>query len=124
MGCWIGRGSRWVGGGRCWGGSPRRRRTATRSDKRRLTADSSIGRICGCGHARTHPARPSRRTRRDAEATRMTLPDQVEPMDRALDAPVPQVSALRLTLTSPLYRGATLPVVLSPFGISAAAPQI
>jgi SET family sugar efflux transporter-like MFS transporter len=54
----------------------------------------------------------------------MTLPDQVEPMDPALDAPVPQVSALRLTLTSPLYRGATLAVFLSALGISAAAPQI
>ncbi|MET1071458.1 MAG: MFS transporter [Umezawaea sp.] len=38
--------------------------------------------------------------------------------------PVPRTSALRLTLTSPLYRGAAIAVFLSALGFSAAAPQI
>jgi MFS transporter, SET family, sugar efflux transporter len=54
----------------------------------------------------------------------MTLPDQVEATDRALDEPVAHPSALRLTLTSPLYRGATIAVFLGAVGFSAAAPQI
>src|SRR5882672_4877932 len=54
----------------------------------------------------------------------MTLPEQVEPTDTALDEPVAHASALRLTLASPLYRGATLAVFLSALGFSAAAPQI
>jgi SET family sugar efflux transporter-like MFS transporter len=54
----------------------------------------------------------------------MTLPEQVEPMDPPIEVAVAQVSALRLTLTSPLYRGATLAVFLSALGFSAAAPQI
>jgi len=54
----------------------------------------------------------------------MTLPEQVEPTDPALDEPVAHASALRLTLASPLFRGATLAVFLSALGFSAAAPQI
>ncbi|GAB3842594.1 MFS transporter [Dactylosporangium cerinum] len=41
-----------------------------------------------------------------------------------LETPVARTSALRLTLTSPLYRGATIAVFLSALGFSAAAPQI
>jgi SET family sugar efflux transporter-like MFS transporter len=37
---------------------------------------------------------------------------------------IPRTSALRLTLASPLYRGATAALFLSGLGISAAAPQI
>ncbi|MFG2039034.1 MFS transporter [Dactylosporangium sp. NPDC048998] len=54
----------------------------------------------------------------------MALPEQVEPTDPALDEPLAHASALRLTLASPLYRGATLAVFLSALGFSAAAPQI
>ncbi|WP_426505482.1 MFS transporter [Dactylosporangium sp. McL0621] len=54
----------------------------------------------------------------------MTLPEQVQPTDPALDEPVAHASALRLTLASPLYRGATIAVFLSALGFSAAAPQI
>ncbi|WP_432970514.1 MFS transporter [Dactylosporangium sp. CA-233914] len=54
----------------------------------------------------------------------MTLPEQVKPTAPALDEPVVQASALRLTLASPLFRGATLAVFLSALGFSAAAPQI
>ncbi|MEV4132191.1 MFS transporter [Dactylosporangium sp. NPDC049742] len=54
----------------------------------------------------------------------MVLPEQVEPADPALDKPTAHASALRLTLASPLYRGATLAVFLSALGFSAAAPQI
>ncbi|MER7277687.1 MFS transporter [Dactylosporangium sp. NPDC000244] len=51
----------------------------------------------------------------------MTLPEQVEP---ALGEPVAPASALRLTLASPLLRGAAIAVFLSALGFSAAAPQI
>ncbi|WP_034593932.1 MFS transporter [Hamadaea tsunoensis] len=44
-------------------------------------------------------------------------------MDLALDPPV-RTSALRLTLASPLYGGATAALFLSGLGFSAAAPQI
>jgi SET family sugar efflux transporter-like MFS transporter len=54
----------------------------------------------------------------------MALPEHVEPMDVALDGPVARTSAVRLTLASPLYRGATIAVFLSALGFSAAAPQI
>ncbi|MFJ6197419.1 MFS transporter [Micromonospora sp. NPDC092111] len=54
----------------------------------------------------------------------MTPPDQIEATDPALDEPVAHPSALRLTLTSPLYRGATIAVFLGAVGFSAAAPQI
>jgi MFS transporter, SET family, sugar efflux transporter len=54
----------------------------------------------------------------------MALPDHVEPTDVALDEPVAHTSALRLTLASPLYRGATIALFLSGLGFSAAAPQI
>ncbi|MDQ7906056.1 MFS transporter [Phytohabitans sp. ZYX-F-186] len=54
----------------------------------------------------------------------MSLPDQVEATGPALDAPVAHPSALRVTLTSPLYRGATIAVFLGAVGFSAAAPQI
>ncbi|MDT4989985.1 MAG: transporter, family, sugar efflux transporter [Micromonosporaceae bacterium] len=54
----------------------------------------------------------------------MALPEHVEPVDVALDDPVARRSALRLTLASPLYRGATIAVFLSALGFSAAAPQI
>ncbi len=54
----------------------------------------------------------------------MALPEHVEPVDAALDEPVARTSALRLTLASPLYRGATIAVFLSALGFSAAAPQI
>jgi SET family sugar efflux transporter-like MFS transporter len=54
----------------------------------------------------------------------MALPEHVEPVDVALDGPVARTSALRLTLVSPLYRGATIAVFLSALGFSAAAPQI
>jgi SET family sugar efflux transporter-like MFS transporter len=54
----------------------------------------------------------------------MALPEHVEPVDVALDGPAARTSALRLTLASPLYRGATIAVFLSALGFSAAAPQI
>src|SRR5258706_15576337 len=82
------------------------RRGRGESTKPRLTADSSIGRICGCGHAQAIRRGRAAARRRDAEAQRMTLPEQVEPTDTALDEPVAHASALRLTLASPLYRGA------------------
>src|SRR5690349_14653808 len=54
----------------------------------------------------------------------MALPDHVEPTDVALDDSAVHTSALRLTLASPLYRGATIALFLSGLGFSAAAPQI
>jgi len=54
----------------------------------------------------------------------MALPEHVEPTDVALDDPAVHTSALRLTLASPLYRGATIALFLSGLGFSAAAPQI
>ncbi|MEV8373173.1 MFS transporter [Kribbella sp. NPDC056861] len=48
-------------------------------------------------------------------------------LDDPVQAPDPllvRTSALRLTLSSPLYRGATVAVFLSALGFSAAAPQI
>lgn len=54
----------------------------------------------------------------------MALHEQVEATDVALDEPLVRTSALRLTLASPLYRGATISVFLSALGFSAAAPQI
>ncbi|HWO65855.1 MAG TPA: MFS transporter [Umezawaea sp.] len=43
---------------------------------------------------------------------------------RVAEPPPPRASALRLTLASPLYRGAAVALFLSGLGISAAAPQI
>ncbi|MFY1692962.1 MFS transporter [Plantactinospora sp. WMMB782] len=54
----------------------------------------------------------------------MSLPEQVEAAAPAPDPPVARSSALRLTLTSPLHRGATIAVFLGAVGFSAAAPQI
>ena len=54
----------------------------------------------------------------------MALPEHVELTEVAPDGPVARTSALRLTLASPLYRGATIAVFLSALGFSAAAPQI
>ncbi|GAA3276357.1 MFS transporter [Dactylosporangium vinaceum] len=54
----------------------------------------------------------------------MTLPEHVERVDVTVDEPPARTSALRLTLASPLYRGATIAVFLSALGFSAAAPQI
>jgi hypothetical protein len=54
----------------------------------------------------------------------MALAEHVEPTDVALDDPAVHTSALRLTLASPLYRGATIALFLSGLGFSAAAPQI
>jgi MFS transporter, SET family, sugar efflux transporter len=54
----------------------------------------------------------------------MALPDHVELTDVALDEPVEHTSAIRLALSSPLYRGATIALFLSGLGFSAAAPQI
>lgn len=53
----------------------------------------------------------------------MALPDQAE-ADLCRDEPTARTSALRLTLASPLHRGATIAVFLSALGFSAAAPQI
>jgi MFS transporter, SET family, sugar efflux transporter len=46
----------------------------------------------------------------------MALPEHVEPTDVALDDPAVHTSALRLTLASPLYRGATIALFLSGWG--------
>ncbi|MFI0723930.1 MFS transporter [Streptomyces sp. NPDC021224] len=54
----------------------------------------------------------------------MTLPDHAEGTDPALGEATAPPSAVRVTLTSPLYRGATLAVFLGAVGFSAAAPQI
>ena len=54
----------------------------------------------------------------------MALPDQADAADVGSDEPVLRGSALRLTLTTPLYRGAAMAVFLSAVGFSAAAPQI
>lgn len=54
----------------------------------------------------------------------MALNEQIDGTDAALDEPVVHPSALRLTLASPLYRGATIALFLSGLGFSAAAPQI
>ncbi|MEW2331970.1 MFS transporter [Micromonospora chersina] len=54
----------------------------------------------------------------------MTLPDEIEATEPALDEPLAHPSALRLTMSSPLYRGATIAVFLGAVGFSAAAPQI
>ena len=54
----------------------------------------------------------------------MALAEHVEPVEVAPDVPVARPSAVRLTLASPLYRGATIAVFLSALGFSAAAPQI
>jgi SET family sugar efflux transporter-like MFS transporter len=53
----------------------------------------------------------------------MALPDQAE-AGPTRDEPAARTSALRLTLGSPLHRGATIAVFLSALGFSAAAPQI
>ncbi|MFC5827613.1 MFS transporter [Nonomuraea insulae] len=54
----------------------------------------------------------------------MALHEPVKATETTLDEPVTRTSALRLTLASPLYRGATISVFLSALGFSAAAPQI
>ena len=54
----------------------------------------------------------------------MALHEPVEATDVAPDEPLVRTAALRLTLASPLYRGATVSVFLSALGFSAAAPQI
>ncbi|MFI9557386.1 MFS transporter [Nonomuraea endophytica] len=54
----------------------------------------------------------------------MAPPEQGEATETTLDEPVVRTSPLRLTLVSPLYRGATISVFLSALGFSAAAPQI
>jgi MFS transporter, SET family, sugar efflux transporter len=54
----------------------------------------------------------------------MALPESVPITDRPLTEPPVPRSALRLTLSSPLYRGATIAMFLSGLGFSAAAPQI
>ncbi|GHJ48244.1 putative sugar efflux transporter [Catellatospora sp. TT07R-123] len=54
----------------------------------------------------------------------MTLTGQVETTDPALDGPAAHPSALRQTLTSPLYRGASAAVLLGSAGYAAAAPQL
>ncbi|SBT43867.1 MFS transporter [Micromonospora narathiwatensis] len=54
----------------------------------------------------------------------MAPSEQVEATEPAVAEPVLHASALRLTLASPLYRGATVSVFLSALGFSAAAPQI
>jgi SET family sugar efflux transporter-like MFS transporter len=54
----------------------------------------------------------------------MSLPDRVECADSPPGAAAAPPSALRATLTSPLYRGATAAVFLGAVGFSAAAPQI
>ncbi|MEU8263429.1 MFS transporter [Micromonospora sp. NPDC048999] len=54
----------------------------------------------------------------------MALSEQAAATDAAVAEPAVRTSALRLTLASPLYRGATISVFLSALGLSAAAPQI
>jgi SET family sugar efflux transporter-like MFS transporter len=54
----------------------------------------------------------------------MALPESLPTTDRPLIEPLVPRSALRLTLCSPLYRGATIAMFLSGLGFSAAAPQI
>jgi len=54
----------------------------------------------------------------------MALPESLPAADLPLTEPPVARSALRLTLASPLYRGATIAMFLSGLGFSAAAPQI
>jgi MFS transporter, SET family, sugar efflux transporter len=54
----------------------------------------------------------------------MALPESLPTTDVPLTEPTVPRSALRLTLSSPLYRGATIAMFLSGLGFSAAAPQI
>jgi len=54
----------------------------------------------------------------------MALPESLPTADLPLTEPPVASSALRLTLSSPLYRGATIAMFLSGLGFSAAAPQI
>ena len=54
----------------------------------------------------------------------MALPEQIDATSPAVHEPMDRTSAWRLTLASPLYRGATISVFLSALGFSAAAPQI
>jgi len=54
----------------------------------------------------------------------MALPESLPAADLPLTEPPVASSALRLTLSSPLYRGATIAMFLSGLGFSAAAPQI
>ena len=92
--------------------------TATRlllQGNRRLATDSGSR---STSSSATAPETDPRR------AAGMALHEQVEATDVALDEPVVRTSALRLTLASPLYRGATIAVFLSALGFSAAAPQI
>lgn len=51
----------------------------------------------------------------------MALPEHVESADVGLDDSAVHPSALRLTLASPLYRGAAVALFLSGLGFSAAA---
>ncbi|MEV4512622.1 MFS transporter [Dactylosporangium sp. NPDC049525] len=54
----------------------------------------------------------------------MTLPEAAPPVDVPFAEPAAHRSAIRLTLASPVYRGATIAMFLSGLGFSAAAPQI
>lgn len=54
----------------------------------------------------------------------MALPESVPTTDVPVTEPTVHKSAVRLTLASPLYRGATVAMFLSGLGFSAAAPQI
>jgi len=54
----------------------------------------------------------------------MALPESLPSTDLPLIEPPVGRSAFRLTLSSPLYRGATIAMFLSGLGFSAAAPQI
>jgi MFS transporter, SET family, sugar efflux transporter len=52
------------------------------------------------------------------------LPEPGPAIDTAVTGSPAHMSALPLTLGSPLYRGATVALFLSGLGFSAAAPQI
>jgi SET family sugar efflux transporter-like MFS transporter len=54
----------------------------------------------------------------------MAFPESAPPTDVPFTEPAVHRSAARLTLASPLYRGATIAMFLSGLGFSAAAPQI
>jgi SET family sugar efflux transporter-like MFS transporter len=54
----------------------------------------------------------------------MALPESAPPTEVPFTEPAAHKSAARLTLASPLYRGATIAMFLSGLGFSAAAPQI
>jgi SET family sugar efflux transporter-like MFS transporter len=54
----------------------------------------------------------------------MALPESAPPTEVPLAEPAVHLSAARMTLASPLYRGASVAMFLSGLGFSAAAPQI